>query len=121
MITGYVSADYAPIIEVEAAGKRWTALVDSGFNGDLELPLALKPAVNARFLERIHSRLAGGQTIEEEAFVVDFPFDGRVHRASATFVAGDEILIGMHFLRRYRLVIDVPQRSLVIDLATVTS
>jgi hypothetical protein len=36
------------------------------------------------------------------------------HRASATFVAGAEILIGMHFLRRYRLEIDVPGRSVVI-------
>ena len=121
MISGHVSEDFAPVIEIEVAGKRWPAVVDTGFNGDLELPLKLKPAVNARFFERIHSHLAGGQTIEEEAFVVEFPFDGRTCRASATFVAGAEILIGMHFLRRYRLEIDVPARSVLIQPSGVQS
>ena len=115
MITGIVSDDFAPTIEIELAGKRCNALIDTGFNGDLELPLALQSAVNPRFLERIHSHLAGGQTIEEEAFVVEFPFDGKLCRASATFVAGVEILIGMHFLRRYRLEIDVPKRTVLIQ------
>lgn len=117
MISGYVSDDYAPTIEIDVAGRRWPTLVDSGFNGDLELPLDLKPSVNARFLNRIHSHLAGGQTIEEEAFVVDFPFDGRMCRASATFVSGTEILVGMHFLRRYRIEIDVHARSVLIELS----
>jgi predicted aspartyl protease len=115
VISGYVSEDYAPVIEIEVAGKRWPALVDTGFNGDLELPLGLKPAVNARFLGHVHSHLAGGQTIEEEAFVVEFPFDGRLCSALATFVAGPEILIGMYFLRRYRLEIDVPARSVLVQ------
>ena len=46
MITGIVSDDFAPTIEIELAGKRWNALIDTGFNGDLELPLALQSAVN---------------------------------------------------------------------------
>src|SRR5438552_3334694 len=88
------------------AGREWKATTDTGFNGDLELPYALGTMVNASFFGRGVSLLAGGQTIEEEHYLADFPFDGRTVRALATFVPGNEILIGTRLLRDYRLFID---------------
>ena len=49
MIVGIVTAEREPIVELPIAGRNWPVLVDSGFNGDLELPDALRPFVNARF------------------------------------------------------------------------
>jgi hypothetical protein len=48
-------------------------------------------------------------------FHVDFPFDGQTVRVQATFVDGDEILIGTRMLRDYRLRIDFPARTMVIE------
>jgi hypothetical protein len=61
------------------------------------------------------SLLAANQRIEEDVFLVDFPFDGRMVRAQATFVDGDEILIGTRLLRAYRLRIDFPARTVALE------
>ena len=42
MIAGSVSNDGVPVITLEVAGQDWSAIIDTGFNGDLELPEALR-------------------------------------------------------------------------------
>lgn len=96
-------------------GTDWTGVVDTGFNGDLELPSSLKAVVNAQFLCRIRSLLAAGQTIEEDNFLVEIPFDGSIVTAEATFTETNEILIGTGLLRRYRLEIDFPKVTLRLE------
>ncbi len=102
---------------MEVGDQRWQAIIDTGFNGELELPERLRSHVNTRFVGRATSLLAVNQRIEEEVFLVDFPFDGRMVRAQATFVDGDEILIGTRMLRDYRLQIDFPARTVCIEQA----
>ncbi len=117
MIEGVVTEDTVPAIEVEVGEQHWRAIIDTGFNGELELPERLRPQVNAQFVGRVLSLLAANQRIEEDVFLVDFPFDGRTVRVQATFVDGDEILIGTGLLRDYRLRIDFPARTLAIEKA----
>ncbi len=115
MIDGIVTDDGAPAIGVQIGNQRWQAIIDTGFNGKLELPERLRSHVNARFIGRATSLLAANQRIEEDVFLVDFPFDGRTVRAQATFVDGDEIQIGTGLLGDYRLQIDFPARTVAID------
>ena len=103
------------MIEVEAGNRCWQAIIDTGFNGELELPEQLQSHLNAMFVGRATSLLAANQRIEEDVYLVDFPFDGRMVRVQATFVAGAEILIGTRMLRDYRLQIDFPARTVAID------
>jgi hypothetical protein len=67
------------------------------------------------FVGRVVSLLAANQKIEEDLFLVDFPFDGRTVRVEATFVASNEILNGTGLLREYRLRIDFPARLVTIE------
>jgi predicted aspartyl protease len=115
LIQGTVSNEGVPAIVVELGNQRWRAVIDSGFNGALELPAQLHSNVNARFAGRVVSILAANQQIEEDAYSVDFPFDGRTVRVQATFVDGNEILIGTRMLRDYRLSIDFPARTVFIE------
>lgn len=115
MIRGSVDADGAPVISLSVGQRSWRAVVDTGFNGDLELPYALVPAVNARFFAHGRANLAGGQSVEEEYYLVDFPFDGQTVRAVASFVNGDEILVGTRLLRKHRLVIDFSTREVELE------
>ena len=103
MIAGTVRPDGVPVVTLSLGGRDWTAIIDTGFSGDLELPTSLRPLVNARFLGQARSLLAGGQMIIEDIYLVDFPFDGQVVSAEATFVAGSEILPGTHLMRYHRL------------------
>ncbi len=93
------------------AGQDWPAIIDTSFNGDLELPEELRASLNARYVGRVASALAGGQCIEEDVYVVEFPFDGHILHAEATFVAGTHLLIGTHLLRHYKLDIDFVEQS----------
>jgi predicted aspartyl protease len=115
VIEGTVTDDVVPVIGVDIGNRRWQAIIDTGFNGGLELPEQTRSYVNARRIGEVMSLLAANQRVEEDLFLVDFPFDGRTVRVQATFVDGDEILIGRRLLREYRLSIDFPSRTLVIE------
>ena len=115
MIEGIVTEDGVPAINVEIGSQGWQAIIDTGFNGELELPERLRSLVNAQFVGRATSLLAANQRIEEDVFLVDFPFDGRTDRVQATFVDGEEILIGTGMLGDYRLLIDFPARTVAIE------
>ena len=115
MLTGTVTDDGIPIIQLFMAGQTWPAIIDTGFNGDLELPDSLRTAVNAQLIGRVSSLLGGAQQVEEDIYLVDFPFDGQVIRAEAAFVPGREILLGTQLLRLYRLEIHFPARTVVLE------
>ena len=115
MIAGTVTDEGEPVIRLNAGGRVWTALIDTGFNGDLELPEGLRQSVNPRFLLRERSLLAGGQSIDEDIFEVDFPFDGAVVTAEAAFAPSDTILVGTHLLRGYSLLVNFFARTVMLE------
>jgi predicted aspartyl protease len=115
MLAGTVTDDGVPVIMLLVAGQMWPSIIDTGFNGDLELPESLRQSLNARFIGRTSSLLGGGQSVEEDVYLVDFPFDGRTVHAEATFVSGSDILIGTQLLRPYRLDIYFPARTVVLE------
>ncbi len=115
MIAGNVSEDGVPAITVEIAGQNWSAVIDTGFNGDLELPEGLRGILNDRPAGRLRSALAGGQIIEEDAYSVDFPFDDQILHAIATFVPDSQILIGTNLLRDFHLQIRFASKTLRLE------
>ena len=66
------------------------------------------------------SALAGGQMIEEDVYLVDFPFDGKVIQAETTFVADHQILIGTRLLREYRLQIDFVSQTVELERVSIS-
>lgn len=118
MIRGIVADDGSPTILIPLAGRDWAAVIDTGFNSGLELPDPLRPFVNSRFAMPLRYHLAGGQTVVQDTYKVDFPFGGRPVTAEATFVSGDTILIGTAMLRGYRLEVDFVARTVKLDRVT---
>lgn len=114
MIEGTVDDDGVPIILLEFGEQKLAAIVDTGFNGDLELPEILRGVLNPRFIGSVRSDLAGDVSIEEDVFEVTMDFDGRVVVAEASFSRASLGLVGTHFLRDYRLTIDFVARTLVL-------
>ena len=116
MILGTIEeADGVPTVLISLAGRLWPAIIDTGFNGDLELPMGLLPLVNARFLCREPSYLAAGQVVDEDTYLVDFPFDGQIYAAEATFVPSDSLLIGTNLLRDHFLELDFPAQTVRLE------
>lgn len=115
MIRGTVTADGEPIVLLPVAAQTWPAIVDTGFSGDLELPDALRPFVNPRSSGQVYSVLGGGQSVIEDLYAVDFPFDGRSVVADATFVSSGQILLGGHLMRFHRLTVDYPAQTVLLE------
>ena len=115
MIVGVVSVQGLPTIILPIAGRDWPATIDTGFNGDLELPAALREPLNAQFVGRARAALAGGQSVEEDLYLVEFP----LVQAEATFVPGSRILIGTRLLREYSLQIDFVNRTVRLARASL--
>jgi predicted aspartyl protease len=115
VLTGHVTPDGEPVVLLAVAGQLWPAVIDTAFNGDLELPDNLRPFVNPRLWGHVHSLLAAGQSLVEEVYTIDFPFDGQTVEAEATFVPGGQILIGTHLIRHYRLTVDFPARTVLLE------
>lgn len=115
MIRGFVSADGVPTITLSIVGRDWTAIIDTGFNGDVELPEGLRDSLNAWYVGRVTSALAGGQTIEENVYLVDFPFDNQMIQVEATFVPGSQILMGTRLLQEYRLQINFVSKHIQLE------
>ena len=122
MIQGVVSPKGVPTILLPIAGQEWAATIDTGFNGDLELPEVLRASVNiVGYIGLLEFALAGGQTIEEDVYLVDFPFDGEVIEAEVTFVADSQILIGTYLLRDYRLQVNFVTRTVELERVSPAS
>ncbi len=115
MIHGTVSADGVPTITLSIAGQDWLTIIDTGFNGDLELPEGLRPALSARYVGRVTSAVAGGHIIEEDIYVVEVPFDGELIHAEATFAPSSQILLGTHLLRAYCLQVDCVRKTVQLE------
>jgi predicted aspartyl protease len=115
VITGVVTANGVPTIAWDLGGTTFRAIVDTGFNGDLELPEQLRALVRPRLLGQATSLLAGGVEIREDVYQVDFEFDGKSIAAEATFVSGNDILIGTGLLRAHRLSINFVSRTVRIQ------
>jgi predicted aspartyl protease len=110
-----VSVQGLPTIILPIAGRDWPATIDTGFNGDLELPDALREPLNALFGGRANAALAGDQSVEEDLYLVDFPFDGQMVQAEATFVSGSRILIGTRLLSEYSLQINFVSKIVQLE------
>lgn len=117
---GTVTEERVPVVELIVDGREWRAVIDTGFNGYLELPESLRAVVKAKFIGHPESALAAGQTIVEENYTVEFPLDGETIEVEATFAPGDDILIGTSLLKNHRLEIDFRERFVVIDKSVST-
>lgn len=115
MIEGTVSSDGVPEIVLEIAERTWVAVIDTGFNGDLELPEELWGAFEPDYAGQGESVLAAGQKVMEDVYEIEFFFDGRAVRAYTTFVEQDQILIGTRLLRDHHVEIDFPGRILRLE------
>ncbi len=110
VIEGHINEHGAPLIPLRLAEQDWLAMVDTGFNGGLELPKSLADVLDAESFGIVESRLAAGIVVTEEVFLVELEFDGQREFTPTTFAAVNHVLIGTRLMRRHRLELDFPVR-----------
>lgn len=120
-MTGEVDSRGTPIVRLQVAGREWVAVIDTGFDGELELPDVLASHFRKTPGGPSRTTLGGGTVIDEELFLTDFPFDGETVQALAVFAPVTEILIGTTMLLSYRLEVNFVERTVVLEKVTTLS
>ena len=62
MILGAVTSDGVPTLQLDVAGQSWDAVLDTGFNGDLELPAQLQAVLKSEYLGKVVSPVSRSET-----------------------------------------------------------
>ena len=118
MISGIVTGNGVPLIVLKLASEDWLTVVDTGFNGALELPAALSSRLILQSAGFITSELAAGVTVEEEAFRTFNEFDGEQIEVDVTFADVEQALLGTWLLAKHRLEIDFSKATVRLTRAT---
>lgn len=112
---GTVTGKGTPTLTLFIDGQDWVTVIDTGFDGDLELPHALFSYCVVEHIGPTLNQLAGGAMVVEELYLVRLNFDGESITAEATFVEGVEVFLGTGLLHDYRLVIDFSAGTVLLD------
>ena len=117
MATGQLTPTGRATVAVEIAGQNFEAVIDTGYEGGLQLPLdwlaILAPPVHAR----VTYQLGTGVIVTRDTYLVSFTMDGHTQTVETLFGDSDELLLGVDAMRDYRLVIDYPASTAALDRA----
>jgi predicted aspartyl protease len=114
-MTGEVNSEVTPVLHLNLAGLEWLAIIDTGFNGDLELPDVLAAHFGGIPSGQEHSMLADGSIVIDDLFMIDFPFDNQVVKARVSYAPARYVLIGTGLMADYRLEIDFPAKVVQLN------
>ena len=118
MIRGVV-IDHNPYIEVTVIGNRGqvniVALVDTGFNVDLCLPMEIGVMLGLELWDMAEIELADGTVNLELTFAARINWDGELREVDVFLTHSDEALIGTRLLEDKSLNIDFRTGEVVIE------
>ncbi len=117
MIQGIVNAKRQPIVSLTIrgdAGQEVTieALLDTGYNGALMLPLDQVEALGLRFIRTDTTTVADGRRIPVPVYAARVVWDG-IERMTSVVAAGTQPLLGMSLTLGHRVVIEMVDGGIV--------
>jgi len=117
MIRGTV-IDLSPYVEVIVIGNRGlidiVALVDTGFNGSLCLPMEVGAALGLEIQNMARATLADGTVKLEFVFGAQLDWDGELRFVDVVLTGSDEALIGTRLLEGKSLKVDFRTEEVII-------
>ena len=104
MIAGYVNSDLeavVPVALVDGNGYRWRqeVVIDTGFNGDLTLPVEFIDQRGLTLVGQVNATLANGQTVETNQYQATAIWDGEqltvdVMESENQYLLGTSLIYG---------------------------
>jgi len=119
-IEGRIDNLLSPRLKVKVAGLRGIieldAIVDTGFNGDLCIPITLAVQLGL-ILEYVHEvELADGSRKRVPVYSCDVELNGLKRRAEVILTDGTDALIGANMLKTSRVTINYIARKVIMTL-----
>ncbi|MDP6355829.1 MAG: clan AA aspartic protease [Planctomycetota bacterium] len=115
MVIGAVDSNLQAVVELTLVGPQnqpinVNAIIDTGFNGFLTLPLAQVRNLECEHIAKAEATLADGSTDAFELFLAEVIWDGRKRVVEADSSEG-ELLIGMAMMRGHDLSIRITDQG----------
>lgn len=119
MIKGYFDNSGNPRLNIEVSGidkqTNLSALIDTGFNGDLSLPVPIAISLGLKLIYSTEVILADGSTKSELLFAGGVMLAGKTTEAYIFLTGGEDALIGTNLLKKYTLKIDFAQQKIELE------
>jgi len=116
MISGRINSQDEPVVPISLVlGKRrlrMRAIVDTGFNGYLSVPMSLVKSWYFFGYEKYE--IATGDIVEEKVYLGKIIWNQKFQDVYAVTSHSKDILIGTKLLRQNRLFIDFRKKKIVI-------
>jgi predicted aspartyl protease len=115
MVHGALRPTGSPVVPIEIAGQTLEAVLDTGFEGGLQLLVAFAGVVNPIFRVHQPTQYADGRIELVPIFDVVVVFDGQPCVMRTQFADSDEIMLGVDALKDYRLEINFVAGSVLLE------
>jgi predicted aspartyl protease len=115
MIAGRLSSSGLPVVTIRLAGIELDAIIDTGFDGMLQLPEPLRLPLDPPVHSQVNYLLGVGQRVTALTYKVAVEFDGVEIEAETVFADPGEVLIGSELLTDYCLTIDYPAATVTLE------
>lgn len=117
-MNGYFDEYGHPRIEISVIGIRATcsieAVIDTGFDGDLCLPIQIAIQLGMELRDILYIELADGTIKDELVFAGAINWEGETKEVRVILTSSEDALIGIGLLAEKRLEIDFGKRSINI-------
>lgn len=119
-IRGHFDEYHQPRAAITVYGARGDlaldAVIDTGFDGDVCLPLSIAIELGLELYGAQHTQLADGSVKNELVFIGQAGFEGQLSQeVEILLTEAEEALIGVGFLSEWRLSIDFPRELIRIQ------
>jgi len=115
MLTGRLNPAGLPAVPITVSGTTYEALVDTGFDGAIQLPDWMAAVLNPALKARAAYQLPDGSITVVDTYDVTVTFDGQDVATETFFSPNDEVLIGVQFLRDYRIEVHFPAGTVSLE------
>ena len=119
MVKGFIDEHGNPLIEVEVGGRKETTnvltLVDSGFDGELCLPIEVAIPLGLELSGIQTIELADGSVKRELVFVGSVRWEGRPRSVRISLTTSEKAIIGRELVLNRKLIIDFRSGEVKIE------
>lgn len=119
-LSGYINEDLEPKLEnIFVVGEEVPVLLDvildTGFNGELSLPVKLREKCKLEFVSVKPYELANGDIVEEDVYLAELIVNGKTLVVETTLTRSEIALIGMELIRNKIAVFNLKDKTVKVD------
>ena len=119
-LNGYINEDLEPKLDnIFVVGEdepvQLDVILDTGFNGELSLPVKLKEKCKLEFVSVKPYELANGDIVEEDVYLAELIINDKILVVETTLTKSEIALIGMELIRNRIAVFNLKDNTVKVD------